>query len=520
MLVRSASLVQALLLVLLLVPAWCHSAHAARRVALVVGNSAYATPLRSPAKDAAAMETKLRDAGFDLVRAYHDLDNMQFKQAIHDFAADAVDADIAIVYFSGHGAQIHGVNYVLPVDATLAGDRGAGEQAIAVDRLSQAVKGARRMGLVILDACRESQLVDSMQRTGDAPLPAAGLSVVEPTSPHTLIAYAARRGSAVEDVAGPDSPFTGALLHHLFVPGLEVRFAFGRVRNEVLERTRHQQEPYVAGSLGSGFVSLVPPAVGPAAAAAAGIQVRAGEPIDYELIVNIGRKEAWELFLEQHPAGLYSSRVRRQLDELDAAQSRANPPASAKGAAEQPTRERDNALKPPEQERRANVEPGSRIEQTDPVCNREEELLATLNAAGRQGWVRQDLKRLERELGCERLRPGVAAALERLGPEGAVPAVPAPAPSPPVARAEPDDGPVGMRSLAAPASEPDAQCRREEALLVTLEAAGGQGWARNDLKRLERELGCERLRARVVSALKRLSAEPAAPASGRPDPGR
>src|SRR5262249_31119752 len=158
----------------------------------------------------------------------------------------------------------------------------------------------------------------TMKRTRQASLRAvtAGLNIVEPTSQNTLIAYAAKAGTAAEDGAGQHSPFTSALLNHLFVPRLELRLAVGRVRDDVLEKTRKRQEPYVAGSLGGAFISLVPQPAQPQLAMASNSQVRSGELIDYELVEKIGRKEAWELFLKQHPTGFYSELARQQLSKI------------------------------------------------------------------------------------------------------------------------------------------------------------------------------------------------------------
>ena len=102
-----------------------------------------------------------------------------------------------------------------------------------------------------------------------------GLAIVEPASRNTLIAYAAKSGTAAEDGIGRHSPFTTALLNNLFVPGLDVRLAFGRVRDEVLKNTRNRQEPFVSGSLGGAHLSLVPPPPQPVVAAAATSDERA-----------------------------------------------------------------------------------------------------------------------------------------------------------------------------------------------------------------------------------------------------
>ena len=120
--------------------------------------------------------------------------------------------------------------------------------------------GAKRLRLIVLDACRDNPFVKSMRRERKTATRAvsAGLGKVEPTSTDTLIAYAAKAGSTADDGDGLHSPFTTAVLKNLTVPGLDVRLAFGRVRDEVLKTTGSRQEPFVYGALGGGNIALVP----------------------------------------------------------------------------------------------------------------------------------------------------------------------------------------------------------------------------------------------------------------------
>ncbi len=233
---------------------WPDSALAERRVALVIGNSAYqnAPPLPNPSRDAKAVAANLKKAGFEVVAAHNDLGNLQFKRAIRQFEDLAAEADITVVFYAGHGIEIRGVNYMIPVDAKLASDRDADDEAITLDRLLETIEGTKKLSLVILDACRDNPFVRGMkrQRTAATRAVSAGLALVGPTSRNTLIAYAAKSGTAAEDGTAEHSPFTHALLNHLFEPGLDIRLAFGRVRDEVLKLTGSRQEPFVSGSLG------------------------------------------------------------------------------------------------------------------------------------------------------------------------------------------------------------------------------------------------------------------------------
>lgn len=315
------------------------AARAEKRVALIVGNSSYQTvpQLANPSRDATAVAKMFRDAGFDIVDTQINVGNLDFKRAIRKFETIADQADIAVVYYAGHGIEIGGVNYLVPVDARLASDRDADDEAIPLERLVSSADGAKRLRLIVLDACRDNPFVRVMRRERKMANRAvvAGLGKVEPTSTDTLIAYAAKAGSTADDGDGLHSPFTTAVLKNLTVPGLDVRLAFGRVRDEVLRVTASRQEPFVYGSLGGGNIALVPaPAVAQEAPA---LDVKA----DYELVQKIGSKRAWEVFLGTHPTGFYADLARAQIEALNN-QGNVNlaalpqPPTSSR---ETPTRE-------------------------------------------------------------------------------------------------------------------------------------------------------------------------------------
>lgn len=291
-----------------------NAARAEKRVALVVGNSNYQTvpQLPNPSRDANAVAKMFRDAGFETVDTLINAGNLEFKRAIRKFETIADQADIAVVYYAGHGVEISGVNYLIPVDARLASDRDSEDEAIPLERLVASADGAKRLRLIVLDACRDNPFVKSMRRERKTASRAvsAGLGKVEPTSTDTLIAYAAKAGSTADDGDGMHSPFTTAVLKNLTVPGLDVRLAFGRVRDEVLKMTDARQEPFVYGSLGGGNIALVPaPAKAPEASAN---DIKA----DYELVQKIGSKRAWEVFLGTHPSGFYADLARAQIEAL------------------------------------------------------------------------------------------------------------------------------------------------------------------------------------------------------------
>src|SRR5437868_788897 len=231
-----------------LLAAWCFSgspALAEKRVALVIGNSAYqnVSRLGNPANDASAMTETLKGAGFDLVETRRDLKTSEMRRALRDFSDKTRDADVAVVYYAGHGIEVDGTNYLIPVDAVLERDTDAYDEAIALDRILQAIEPSKQLRLVILDACRDNPFVKSMKRTVASRSLGRGLAGVEPSQPNTLIAFAAKGGSTADDGATDHSPFTTALLKHLATPGLELGKAFRLVRDDVLKATGNRQVP-------------------------------------------------------------------------------------------------------------------------------------------------------------------------------------------------------------------------------------------------------------------------------------
>ena len=249
--------------------AWlfCQPAFADKRVALVIGNSAYRNVVRlaNPANDSDAMATTFRSAGFDAVELKRDLTVAEMRRALRDFSDTARDADVAIVYFAGHGIEIEGTNYLIPVDAVLERDIDAFDEAIPLERILTVIEPARQLRLVILDACRDNPFNKAMKRTIGSRGVGRGLAKVEPESPNTLIAFAAKAGSTAYDGDSQNSPFTTALVKYLTRPGLDLRKAFGFARDDVLKATNNRQEPFIYGSLGGEDVALVPAPSRPAA---------------------------------------------------------------------------------------------------------------------------------------------------------------------------------------------------------------------------------------------------------------
>jgi uncharacterized caspase-like protein len=215
---------------------------------------------------------------------------------------------------------LDGTNYLIPVDATLDTDADLLDEAVALERVVFAVEPAKKLRLIILDACRDNPFSKIMKRTIAARTIGRGLAKVEPTSPNTLIAYAAKAGSTASDGDTKNSPYAVALVEHLPKPGLDLRRAFGFVRDDVLRITNNKQEPYVYGSLGGNDVSLV--AAQPATPTWPQADPSASIRKDYELALQLGTRGAWEAFISQYPAGFYANLAKGQLSKIAAEETR------------------------------------------------------------------------------------------------------------------------------------------------------------------------------------------------------
>ena len=283
-------------------------AMADKRVALVMGNSAYqnVNRLANPGNDSSAMSVTFKSAGFDVVELKRDLNVSEMRRALRDFSDTVRDADVAIVYFAGHGIEIDGTNYVIPVDAVLERDIDAFDEAIPLDRILTVIEPAKQLRLVILDACRDNPFNKTMKRTIGSRAIGRGLAKVEPESPNTLIAFAAKAGSTASDGDSKNSPFTAALVKYLPRPGLDLRKAFGYTRDDVLKATNNKQEPFIYGSLGGDDVALVP--------APDKTAVDTNKPLDenrlelafWESIKNDRNPELFRAYLNRYPKGVFA----------------------------------------------------------------------------------------------------------------------------------------------------------------------------------------------------------------------
>jgi formylglycine-generating enzyme required for sulfatase activity len=226
--------------------ALCASAHAEKRVALVIGNSAYAyTPaLANPANDAEDIAAALTRLGFDIT-LQRDLTIADFDKAVDAFVTKAADADIAIFFYAGHGLQIDKRGFMAPVDAKVETESSALRELVAIQEVVSRIEHAAKVSVIVLDACRDSPLQERLRRVtrNRDVLPPKGLPSFSVTGSNTLVVYATVPSEVAKDGDGRNSPFTASLLKHVETPGLEIELMFKRVTKDVMQTTGGKQQP-------------------------------------------------------------------------------------------------------------------------------------------------------------------------------------------------------------------------------------------------------------------------------------
>jgi hypothetical protein len=318
--------------VLMLAASAACPAFAQDRVALVIGNSAYkqAAALLNPVNDAAAVAAMLETAGFRVVLR-RDIGINDMRRTLREFTDATRNTDVALIYFAGHGIEVDGENYLIPIDAILERDIDVDDETVSLERMLRVIEPARQLRLVILDACRDNPFSHTMKRTMASRSVGKGLAKVEPTVTDTLIAFAAKAGSTASDGAGAHSPYTAALLRHLPEPGLDLRIALGRVRDEVMLKTERKQEPFYYGSLGGSVIALVPGKAPESASTAA--RPEASEWSNLEItfwnsIKDDKNPRLFEAYLHRYPNGAFADIATIALEGLKTA-ALAPPPERA-----------------------------------------------------------------------------------------------------------------------------------------------------------------------------------------------
>lgn len=325
-----------LLLVALLLPT---AALSAARVALIVGNGAYqhAPALINPANDAALIAASLETIGFKVIRLT-DAGRQQLLGAMSEFGREARGADIALFFYAGHGLEVAGRNWVLPVDADIQASSDLPAAAVRVDDILESMElSEARVRLVILDACRNNPLPRSLTRAASR-----GLARIDASAAGTMIVFSAAPGEVALDGSGANSPFSMALARHVTEPGIEIRQMMGRVRADVLAATGDQQVPWVNEAVVGDYYLAGPggeedrqAAIAPADVPAASAQPSAELAVElafWNSVQDSRSKQLLELYLKRYPHGTFRELAEAKiaaLNNLDAtARSTPSEPAS------------------------------------------------------------------------------------------------------------------------------------------------------------------------------------------------
>ncbi|MGH6801536.1 MAG: caspase family protein, partial [Methylocella sp.] len=234
---------------------WAGTALADKRVALIVGNSQYtriSPKLINPANDSHDIAKALQSIGFTVLLKT-DIGKGEFDRSLAQFAREAAGADTALFYYAGHGLQYQRQNYFLPVDIEVQDSADVEFQAVAMDRILEAINHAAGVKIVILDACRDNPLAKQFStRSLNGGGATRGLARIDRTE-GLIIAYATAPDQVAQDGAGRNSPFTESLVKRIKEPGLEIGTMFRRVANDVFERTNGRQRPEYSDSLLSDY---------------------------------------------------------------------------------------------------------------------------------------------------------------------------------------------------------------------------------------------------------------------------
>lgn len=291
-------------------PLWARARTGAPRVAVVIGNAAYAVgPLANPGKDATAMAALLREMGFQVVLAQDAAKDRM--QAALDEAQKLLQGQqgIGLFYYAGHGLQLDWRNYLLPVDATLRRAADVPAQALDVQAVLECFKGAgTAMNILVLDACRDNPFGQTVSAKGLAPLDAP---------PGTFFAYATAPGNVAEDGTAQDGNglYTRFLLQELKRPEARIEDVFKRVRLQVRQASGGRQIPWESTSLEQDFVF----ATGQRSEAATGLRRERefdAEKAEWDRVKDSTKPEDIYNFLQRYPNGRIAEIAQLRLDQL------------------------------------------------------------------------------------------------------------------------------------------------------------------------------------------------------------
>ncbi|WP_428649193.1 caspase family protein [Roseibium sp.] len=337
----------------------------AKRVALVIGNGAYENTIQlpNPANDAQQMATKLRGLGFDVVSG-QDQTYGDMRRSVMEFARKAYGAEIAVLFYAGHGMQIAGQNLLIPVDARIEDETSLDFETISVDFIMRQMSKDVKVQMVFLDACRDNPLARTLarrmgpSRSGSVGAGLAEIKIEETGGEGSVIAFATSPGDVALDGEGSNSPFTSALIRHIDTPNASIQTVMTRVTGDVYEATEKRQRPWVNASLiGEVFLNkqaqsgkptevaslgntataapqptVTTPSTAPSASAATTQSTIAWEreKLVWETVKASNTVADYKSYLDSYPNGTFAGFARNSIKRLESSQQVASVnPASA-----------------------------------------------------------------------------------------------------------------------------------------------------------------------------------------------
>ncbi len=301
-----------------------------RKVALVIGNGNYTatSPLPNPPADARLMAQSLREVGFDVIEKT-DLGRREMLRAIVEFGDKLEEGGVGLFFYAGHGVQVGGANFLIPVDADIKREEHVEAEAVDVNSVLRTMDVARnRLNLVVLDACRNNPFARSFRSAGSG-----GLAQIQAPS-GTLIAYATAPGQVAEDGKGENSPYTTALVRAMKVPGLTAEEAFKRVRIDVSANTQQRQTPWESSSLTGDFYfsGAGAPGVAPASAPVASPAVGGGKEVElayWNSVKDSRDPDEIRSYTQKYPSGEFAGLAQMRIKALENSRSAPAPQKTA-----------------------------------------------------------------------------------------------------------------------------------------------------------------------------------------------
>jgi len=291
-----------------------------RRVALVIGNSAYqhVPSLKNPTNDASDLTAQLKALGFETFGGT-DLDMLKMRGALIEFGRAAETADVAAFFYAGHGLQIDSTNYIVPVDAKLEFESEKDFWLVSLNAVMQQMERGSRTNIVFLDACRDNPFAKQLGGGTRAAVPLKGLASIQ-TGSGTFIAYATAPDDVASDGAGRNSPFTAALLANISTPGQSIDDMMTKVRRAVIETTGGKQRPWTSSSLVEEF-EFAPGADTPVQqmVSKGGTDSGVAEKEAYELAESVGSCGAYEAFIRRFPDSFFADLAKERMKTACAA---------------------------------------------------------------------------------------------------------------------------------------------------------------------------------------------------------